>query len=224
MTEPSGGAPMPQDPGQGQAPTPPQPADAWQTPPPPAQMPGGFQQAPVAAGPAPGVSYADLVMRIVAYIIDGIIYGILFGILFAIVGVILFASLLSGGAILALFAALILAALSLIGSAIYFVYTWTRMRASPGQKILSLETVNAADGATLTRDQAIRRWAYLFGPQAIAMPVQLALSATDLGILSSLVSLAVLGYSIYLLYTVSQSSKRQGFHDVQASTVVVKRG
>jgi uncharacterized RDD family membrane protein YckC len=163
-------------------------------------------------------------MRIVAYVIDGIIYGILFGILFAIVGVILLASLLTGGAILALVGALVLAALSLLGSAVYFVYTWTTLRASPGQKILSLETVNAADGATLTRDQAIRRWAYLFGPQAIAMPVQLALGATDLNALSSLVSLAVLGYSIYLLYTASQSPKRQGFHDVQAATVVVKRG
>jgi uncharacterized RDD family membrane protein YckC len=107
---------------------------------------------------------------------------------------------------------------------VYFIYFWTTMRASPGQKILSLETVNAADGATLTRDQAIRRWAFLFGPQAIALPVQLALNATSLNLLSSLVSLAVFGYSLYLLYTASQSPKRQGFHDVQAATVVVKRG
>jgi uncharacterized RDD family membrane protein YckC len=226
--------------GDSQAPPPPVPQAPSAPPPPAADTPpaapaptggswqapsptGGFG-APVATGPAPGVSYADLVMRIIAYIIDGIIYGILFGIVFVIVGAILLAALLSGGAILALVGAVILAALSLIGSAIYFVYTWTTMRASPGQKLLSLETVNAADGATLTRDQAIRRWAYLFGPQAIATPVQLALGATDLNILSTLVSLAVLGYSIYLLYTASQSPKRQGFHDVQAATVVVKRG
>jgi uncharacterized RDD family membrane protein YckC len=163
-------------------------------------------------------------MRVVAYIIDGFIYGIAFGILFAIVGALLLGSLLTGGAILALVAAVILSALSLFGSAVYFIYFWTTMRASPGQKILSLETVNAADGATLTRDQAIRRWAFLFGPQAIALPVQLALNATSLNLLSSLVSLAVFGYSLYLLYTASQSPKRQGFHDVQAATVVVKRG
>lgn len=223
MTEPTGGAPTPPPPAPGdmQPPPPAQPSSDWQAPT-PDQASAGFG-VPVATGPAPGVSYADLVMRVVAYIIDGIIYGILFGIVFAIVGAILFASLLSGGAILALFAAVILAAVSLLGSAVYFVYTWTTMRASPGQKLLSLETVNAADGATVTRDQAIRRWAYLFGPQAIAMPVQLALSATDLSILSSLISLAVLGYSIYLLWTASQSPKRQGFHDVQAATVVVKR-
>ena len=33
------------------------------------------------------------------------------------------------------------------------------MRASLGQKALGLQTVNAADGATLTRPQAVRRWA-----------------------------------------------------------------
>ena len=41
------------------------------------------------------------------------------------------------------------------------------MRASPGQKVLSLETVNAADGATLTQNQAIRRWAFLWGPTTV---------------------------------------------------------
>ena len=32
----------------------------------------------------------------------------------------------------------------------------------------------------------------------------------------------MLGYAIYLLYTAANSPTRQGFHDVQASTVVVK--
>ena len=44
-----------------------------------------------------------------------------------------------------------------------------------------------------------------------------------MGILSLLLSAASLAYVIYLLYTTSQSSKRQGFHDVQAGTVVIKR-
>ena len=50
----------------------------------------------------------------------------------------------------------------------YFVYTWTTMRASPGQKVFNLETVNAADGATLTQNQAIKRWVYLFGLYAVS--------------------------------------------------------
>ena len=59
---------------------------------------------------------------------------------------------------------------------------------------------------------------------AVLCVAQFVLVGTSLGILSSLLSLATLGYLIYLLYTVSQDSKRQGYHDKQASTVVIKRG
>jgi uncharacterized RDD family membrane protein YckC len=89
------------------------------------------------------------------------------------------------------------------------------MRASPGQKFLNLETVNAADGATLTQNQAIRRWVFLWGPIALGAIVP---------ILGILISLLALIYLIYLIYTINQSPKRQGYHDVQAGTVVVKRG
>ncbi len=211
MTDPAGGAPTPQDSG------------SWQTPPPPAQMPGGFQVAPPAAGPAPGVAYADLVTRIIAYIIDSILLSIVSFFIAAIVGVAILGALLTGGFILAIIGAAVLAVLVLGASAIYFVYTWTTMRASPGQKILNLETVAAADGATLTRDQAIRRWAFLFGPQALASVGQFALAATSVSFLGPLLSLLAFIYTIYLLYTTSQSPKRQGYHDVQAGTVVVKR-
>jgi uncharacterized RDD family membrane protein YckC len=210
MTDPAGGPPTPQGSGN------------WQTPPPP-PTPGGFQAAPVATGPAPGVAYADLVTRIIAYIIDSILLGIVTFFVAAILGVAIFASLLTGGFLLAIIAALILAVVVLAASAIYFIYTWTTMRASPGQKILNLETVNAADGATLTRDQAIRRWAFLFGPQAIASVGQFAFTASDISFLSPILSLLAFLYTIYLLYTASQSPKRQGFHDVQSGTVVVKR-
>ncbi len=214
MTEPVGGPPAPGDPGE--APAPPPVQAGWQAPP-QAPAPGGFG-APVAAGPAPGVTYADLVMRIVAYIIDSIIFFIVAVVLGSIIVVGIFA----GGGVVELIGTVLLVALSLVGSAIYFVYFWTTMRASPGQKMLSLETVNAADGATLTRDQAIRRWAFLFGPFALGSALGYAPGV--LGVLGSLVGLLAIGYALYLLYSVSQSPKRQGFHDVQAATVVVKRG
>ena len=210
MTDPAGGPP----------PTP-QGSDNWQTPPPAA--PGGFQAAPVAAGPAPGVAYADLVTRVIAYIIDSILLGIVTFIVAAVLGVAILASLLTGGILLAIIGGLVLAVIVLAASAVYFIYTWTTMRASPGQKILNLETVNAADGATLSRDQAIRRWAFLFGPQAIASVGQFAFAASDISFLSPILSLLAFLYTIYLLYTASQNPKRQGYHDVQAGTVVVKR-
>jgi uncharacterized RDD family membrane protein YckC len=168
--------------------------------------------------------YADLVTRIIAYIIDSIILGIGIALVGIILGVALFGALLTGGFVLAFVAAVILAVVVLLASAVYFIYFWTTLRASPGQKILNLETVNAADGATLTRDQAIRRWAFLFGPQAVASVFQFTLTGSDISWLSPLISLLSFLYVIYLLYTASQSPKRQGFHDVQAGTVVVKRG
>jgi uncharacterized RDD family membrane protein YckC len=219
MTDPAGGASTPPPPSNlppppGNAPPPPggaPPASSWQTPPAQPQAPGGFQTAQVAAGPAPGVAYADTVTRIIALIIDAIILGI--GL--AIVNTILLA--IGGWG-----AFVITGIIYIVASAVYFVYTWTHMRASYGQKFLSLETVNAADGATLTQDQAIRRWLFLWGPASLAQVFSYS-GAVLLGVLGLFLGLLAFLYELYLLYTVTQSPKRQGFHDVQASTVVVKR-
>jgi large-conductance mechanosensitive channel len=215
MTEPTGGPPSPQPP---QAPPPQAPAPApapapaggnWNAPP-PQSAPGGFQTNAVAveAGPAPGIAYADLVTRIIALIIDGFIVGLItfvIGFIFNVIG---------AAAGFGLVTFLVGGVISAVISAIYFVYGWTRMRASLGQKFLALETVSAADGATLTQDQAIRRWLFLYGPYALVNIIP---------IVGFFLSFLALLYGLYLLYTASQSPKRQGFHDVQANTVVIKR-
>jgi uncharacterized RDD family membrane protein YckC len=198
MTEPTGGAPNPPSPG------------SWQAPPPPTPTPTNFQQPAVDPGPAPGIAYADLGTRIVALIIDWMILVAFF----LVVSVVL----VFFGSIGQFLASLIF----LAANAGYFIYTWTRMRATYGQKFLKLETVNAADGATLTQDQAIRRWLFLFGPSALVAVIG-SMPIFVLAALGSLAGLLALGYDLYLLWTASQSPKRQGFHDVQASTVVVKR-
>jgi len=215
MTDPTGGAP--------QAPIPPQPAPppavapapppaggSWNAPAPSA-APGGFQTQAVAAepGPAPGIVYADLVNRIIALIIDGAILWVI-NVVLIVVGVAIAAVMGGLGLIVTLFFGLVYA----LVSAIYFVYGWTRMRASFGQKFLNLETVNASDGATLSQNQAIRRWAFLWGPFALAAIIP---------IVGLFINLLAFLYALYLLYTTSQSPKRQGYHDVQAGTVVVKR-
>jgi uncharacterized RDD family membrane protein YckC len=166
-----------------------------------------MQQAAVEAGPAPGIAYADLVTRIIALVIDSVI---------------LFLIYIVAGIILGLFGWVggLLASLAYAGvSAGYFVYLWTKQRATYGQKFQKLECVNAADGATLTQEQAIKRWLFLFGPNQL---VAILTSIPFLWTIGSLASLLVLGYVVYLLYSASQSPKRQGFHDVQAGTVVVK--
>ena len=188
------------------APAPPPPT-AWTAPPPgPTKDPG----------PAPGITYADLGIRIVAFIVDAIIVGILF----VVIGGIIIGVLASlGGFASVLLGFIFLTAFNAAFSAIYFIYTWTSMRASPGQRMLGLETVNAADGVTLTQPQAIRRWLVLFGPFVLLSALQLVVGY-GVGTILSLVSL---GYLIYLLYTTNSDPKRQGFHDHYAATVVVKR-
>ncbi len=163
------------------------------------------------------MAYADTTMRVVAYIIDSIILGIAIALVAIILGAIAFGIVVNGGFFIGVIIAVVIAIIALLGSAFYFVYFWQNLRASPGQKMLGLETVNAADGATLTRDQAVRRWAFLFGPQVVASVFRSRVrSRTALGALGSLLGLLAFLYAIYLLYTVTQSSKRQGFHDVQA--------
>jgi uncharacterized RDD family membrane protein YckC len=217
---PPAAAPAPQP---AAAPAPPPAAAPAPAPaPPPAQ--GGYQQAPqgspsftapafqqaaVEAGPAPGIAYADLVTRVIAIVIDSVILFVGYVVILIVLSLF--------GSIGQFLAALIYAG----ASAGYFVYLWTKQRATYGQKFQKLECVNAADGATLTQNQAVRRWAFLFGPNALVLIVS-NLPILGLALLGSLLGLLTFIYYIYLLYSASQSPKRQGFHDVQAGTVVVK--
>jgi hypothetical protein len=250
MTEPTGGAPNPQMPPSEPAPAaqPPEPAPAAPPPaaapapppsggaaPPPGAQPGPpgagyqapsqFQPVAAEAGPAPGIIYADLVTRIIAFIIDAFLLFILAGFVIFALGAIFLGTLFSGNFFIALVVGVLIAIANMAVSAIYFIWGWTnpQMRASLGQRALGLNTVSAADGSTLTRDQAVRRWAFLYGFVALASALQLALNGSDLGALASLIGLLSFAYTIYLLWTTSQDGKRQGYHDKQAGSVVIKR-
>jgi uncharacterized RDD family membrane protein YckC len=203
MTDPAGGAP-----------TPPPPSGNYGAPPPQGGFNPNFQQPPVEAGPAPGIVYADIVTRIIALVIDSIILYIPYII---VAGIFITALFATGGAIATVFALVIGVAYAALAGA-YFVWTWTTQRASYGMKFLKLEVVNAADGATLTQPQAIRRFLYLYAGNLIAIVGQ-QVFGFGLGSLCGLIGLV---YVVYLLYTTSQSAKRQGFHDLQAGTVVIK--
>jgi uncharacterized RDD family membrane protein YckC len=172
------------------------------------------------------VAYAGLGIRIGAYIIDVILLSIVGAFLFIALGALFFTSVIGGNVLLALVFGVLLGVANLVISAVYFIWGWTRpdMRASLGQRVLGLQVLNAADGATLTRDQAILRWAWLYGIFAVASAVQFALNGTDLSGLGSLVGLLSFAFWIFLIYTTYSSPKKQGYHDVKASTFVVKRG
>ena len=166
-------------------------------------------------------------MRVIAYIIDSIILGIAIALVAIILGAIAFGIAVNGGFVIGVIIAVDHRDHRPAGQRLLLrLLLADDLRASPGQKMLGLETVNAADGATLTRDQAVRRWVFLFGPQVVAS----VFSVLGFGLEHARVARVAARarwrslYAIYLLYTRTQSPKRQGFHDVQASTVVVKRG
>ncbi len=207
---PAGGPPGPQqDPGSppGGWPQSPPPSSNWSQP----GAPASWSPPPVAAGPAAGITYAGFVVRLIAYIIDGILLGIVGGILAAfVVG----ASFATGT--IGLGALGIVAVINLILSAAYFIYTWTRMRASPGDRLLGLMVLNAADGAPLTSNQATMRWLLLAGPGALAN-----LGTYGFGV-GALVSLLVFVWYVYLAWSTATDPRRQGFHDKYVGSVVVK--
>ena len=171
----------------------------WQAPPPPT--------APVAG--APGFVYADVPNRIIALIIDSIILGVVNLLIFGVINGILSLGLIS-------FLASVVVGLAI--SAAYFTYTWTAMRGTIGMRALGMQIGNAGDGQTLKQDQAIRRWLILFGPQVVSQAVQISLNYT----LGFVTSIAVLAWYIFLLKTTADSPTKQGYHDVFASSQVVK--
>ncbi len=211
--------------------TPAEDSSAPQAPPPALSPPPPSAPPPASSSPAwlatitssqtvagtAGMVYADVPSRIFAYIIDVIIMGFAFGILFAIFAGLFIGSAMGGFGFLAFVWFVVLLLIYAAGSAIYFIYTWTTLRGSPGQRVLGLETLNAADGAALTQPQAIRRWLYLFGPFVLG-----EVASFMFGALGVLVGLLVFAYAIFLLYTAANSATRQAYHDVQAATVVVK--
>lgn len=204
MTEEPTGAP-------GMAPEP-APAAA---PPAPAAAAGTWAAPPVESPGIAGFVYADVPNRFIALIIDGIVMIVVF----VVIGIILAAVGLDAGINVAnadLVATIVFALIGLVVGAGYFIYTWTRMRASVGMRVLGMQVGNAYDGKTLTTEQASKRWLALWGPST--------LSATFGGVsnIGQLVSLVVFIYLIYLLYTTAKSPTKQGFHDKYANTVVVK--
>jgi uncharacterized RDD family membrane protein YckC len=178
---------------------------------------------PTPATPTPatptGLVYADVPNRAIAYIIDIIIVGIVA----AIVNGVLTGMGLSSVTVrpdlrvdINYAGTLVQGVVGLLISAGYFIYTWTSMRATLGMRVLGMQIGNAADGKTLTTDQAIRRYLALSAPSILS---QVLFPLPLIGFIVGLLSLA---WFIYLVYTTATSPTKQGWHDVFASTMVVK--
>jgi uncharacterized RDD family membrane protein YckC len=79
-----------------------------------------------------------------------------------------------------------------------------------------MQVGNAADGATMTMEQAVRRWLALGGVFTLAQTLN------PLPLLGVLLGLAALIWVIALIVTTAQSPTKQGLHDQFATTIVVK--
>ncbi len=169
-------------------------------------------------GPAPSLVYADVLNRVVAYVIDGLVLVILnigAGIVLGIIGIAVITG--TGGNISTNWVgSLIYAFVGLAISGAYFVYLWTNQRSTVGMKVLNLQIGNAPEGATITTEQAIRRWLALGAIFSIAQVLN------PLPLIGFVIGLAALAWIIFLLYTTATSPTKQGWHDKFANTMIVK--
>jgi uncharacterized RDD family membrane protein YckC len=172
------------------------------------------------AGPG-GIALADGPSRYIALFIDFIILGIVGWIVNTITTSIFGDNFLGFLGIAyktqSLLGAIITVVVMLAVTGVYFIYTWTKMNGQTiGMRVLKLSVRDAATGGPITQNQAITRWVFLGLPWAINF-----LYGWAIGII---ISLLVLVYYLYLIYTVATDPMRQGLHDKQAKTVVAKIG
>lgn len=161
---------------------------------------------------APGLAFADLPTRLVAYVIDVAIV--------AIVGAALVIALGFGERIetetstyvwISSWTANI--AFALLGSA-YFVFFWTGgRRATIGQRAFDIQVGNAFDGRPLTLNQAVRRWLG-YGSFLGLLAIVPAVRGYD--------ALAQLAWILVLLATTARSPMKQGLHDRFAHSALVR--
>jgi uncharacterized RDD family membrane protein YckC len=163
-----------------------------------------WQPPPEEEGPSPGIPFASLGARLVAYIVDGIILSVVFIVAFFILSFALVAGSgvdvsdpenprISPAAIggLTLFMLLFI-----IVTIAYFPFFWARGGQTPGMKPFGIRVVRDRDGGPVTAGQAILR----------------------------LIGMWVAAAVFYIGFIwVFIDSRRRGWHDLVAGTVVVQK-
>jgi len=204
-----------------------QPGQGGQTPAPP---PGGgmpsWTNNLTARGTKPGpggVALADFTDRAIAAVIDFFIIGVV-GVIVSMImtGILGDNSVTLFGVVVpsavkypSLVSSLATVVVMLAVSGGYFIYMWSRMAgATVGQRVMKLSVRDASSGAVIGQQQAINRWLVLGAPFALS-----SIYGWGIGFILSIVLLV---YFLYLVYTTASSGTRQGFHDTFAKTIVAK--
>jgi uncharacterized RDD family membrane protein YckC len=116
--------------------------------------------------------------------------------------------------------AIVDAFVSLAVSAAYFGGSWIVLGASPAQRLMGMHVGAQADGATLSREQALVRWALLAAPFGISALLTTAFA----GPIDTIAPTLTIAWYVILLVTTAVSATKQGIHDRIPGTVVAKRG
>jgi uncharacterized RDD family membrane protein YckC len=211
-------------PSAGQPPSGEAPTQAWSTPPAPeaASSDPATTPAPTVAWAAPtlavqevapGLTWADIPSRFVAYVIDTFIVAFTGGVIIGVLGV---GSSVpgqldsdpTGGGLLSI--------VSTVVGAAYFILSWSGgRRATLGQRVFRIQVGNAFDGQPLSATQAFKRW--------IGLGSVLGLLAVIPSVsLYGVASLAELVWTVVLLISTSTSPTKQGLHDRFANSAVVR--
>jgi uncharacterized RDD family membrane protein YckC len=173
----------------------------WAVPKPVSEVPG-----------APGLAFADIPTRVVAYIVDAAIVGIVGSVVAIALGFAEWTTTttsryawVSGSTLSVSFA--------LVGL-VYFVFFWSGgRRATIGQRIFDIQVGNAFDGRPLNLGQAVRRWV------GYGSFLGLFAIVPNLGGFASLAELVLI---LALLMTAARSPTKQGFHDRFANSALVR--
>jgi uncharacterized RDD family membrane protein YckC len=167
---------------------------------PPVQAPPPDQAA------APGLVFAGVPPRLVAWIVDILIVGLLSIIVVAV----LVAFFPADGSATLIASTVVSVSIDLA----YFVGLWTSSRrATPGMRLLALQIGNAADGRTLTPEQAVRRWLAMGSP----LPLLAVVPA-----LAGITNLVIVVLLLILVVSIASSPTKQGLHDRFASSAIVR--
>jgi uncharacterized RDD family membrane protein YckC len=158
----------------------------------------GWQAPAEEPGPAPGYAFGGFGARLLAYIIDVLIVGAAITVLLLVVAVPIGLSAAGSRSVTGAqggFIGLVILIILVISLG-YFPWFWSRSGATPGMSTMGLRVVRDADGGKLTVGQAIIR----------------------------LIGYWVSGFVLYLGFIwIFIDSRRRGWHDLIAGTVVVKQ-
>jgi len=161
---------------------------------------------------APGLIYAGVLPRSLAWFVDGFIIALLSLVILGVLIALIVGTPEQGDTALSIITWVGIALIA----AVYFIVFWTgRRRATPGMRLLSLQVGNVETGATLTPDQAAIRVA------ALGIVLWPLVAVPTIGFVGGF---ALFVWPLVLLASTGVNARRRGIHDRIAGTAVVQPG